>query len=83
MQNASLALTCLSPVSKGIKSFDASRWLARVIEASAHYWAQIYGIPEKARIRLPDVNVLTAIFHRLDKAHTRLLAEIRATRSQV
>jgi hypothetical protein len=30
-----------------------------------------------------DVNVLTAIVQRLDKSHTRLLAEIRATHSQV
>ena len=30
-----------------------------------------------------DVNVLTAIFQRLDRSHTRLLAEIRATHSQV
>jgi hypothetical protein len=30
-----------------------------------------------------DVNVLTAIVHRLDNSHTRLRAEIRATHSQV
>ena len=30
-----------------------------------------------------DVNVLTAIIQRLDKSHTRLLAEIRATYSEV
>ena len=39
-------------------------------------------LAELASLR-DDVNVLTAIFQRLDKSHTRLLAEIRATHSQV
>jgi hypothetical protein len=30
-----------------------------------------------------DMQVLTAIVHRLDNSHTRLLTEIRATHSQV
>ena len=39
-------------------------------------------LAELASLR-DDVNVLTAILQRLDKSHTRLLAEIRATHSQV
>jgi hypothetical protein len=39
-------------------------------------------LAELASLR-DDVNVLTAIFQRLDRSHTRLLAEIRATHSQV
>ena len=39
-------------------------------------------LAELASLR-DDVNLLTAIFQRLDKSHTRLLAEIRATHSQV
>ena len=39
-------------------------------------------LAELASLR-DDVNVLTAIFPRLDKSHTRLLAEIRTTHSQV
>jgi hypothetical protein len=39
-------------------------------------------LAELASLR-DDVNVLTAILKRLDKSHTRLLAEIRATHSQV
>lgn len=30
-----------------------------------------------------DMQVLTAIVHRLDNSHTRLLSEIRATHAQV
>jgi hypothetical protein len=39
-------------------------------------------LAELASLRA-DVNVLTAILQRLDKSHTRLLAEIRGTHSQV
>jgi hypothetical protein len=39
-------------------------------------------LAELASLR-DDVNVLTAIVQRLDNSHTRLLAEIRATHSQV
>src|SRR5215831_5693701 len=39
-------------------------------------------LAELASLR-DDVNVLTAIIQRLDNSHTRLLAEIRATHSQV
>jgi hypothetical protein len=39
-------------------------------------------LAELASLR-DDVNVLRGIFLRLDKSHTRLLAEIRATHSQV
>jgi len=39
-------------------------------------------LAELASLR-DDANLLTAIFQRLDKSHTRLLAEIRATHSQV
>ena len=39
-------------------------------------------LAELASLR-DDVNVLTAIVHRLDNSFTRLLAKIRATHSQV
>ena len=49
----------------------------------AYVGRALQGLTDEVASLRDDMQVLTAIVHRLDNSHSRLLTEIRATQSQV